>query len=457
MRIFGQMKKWKPELMKCFQTCVQLMEAKISNVNYLGTQIKKKAECETNKSTSKLLTAKCTWNRSETFVVDDGWEDFRSENLLVDTKQVLKEENIFAMNQHLIVQTEEDLNYTMNLTFALSKQFLEEPNMQCELLQERAEVSTVLQDVQQGKLFQVATFYAGTLLLEEGNKGFELDKNSGFVNEQHFVLHEDLNGKAMYQNLSHGVATHNKSAKGNTKNETQTMNSHFEKKADFDFKLSLVDKAIPSHSNVWNHWTGIGNSRMDTLAKANCIDETQFSNGHNKQPKKRIVKIERISKRKMEGRAQLSTNWIQDGTIWLNWLHDLRDNLLVAITKMCSMNVPATASLRNGCYNGPATPFKAKGTLKSFGKLEVSDHHSALGKPDDKKLKFCDERSSVTLYKQKQKRNSTAEQLLEENFDVATKNVVSVSKEQLSSQQKYFCTDNIEHKGKNFRSRMNSL
>ena len=49
----------------------------------------------------------------------------------------------------------------------------------------------------------------------------------------------------------------------------------------------------------------------------------------------------------------------------------------------------------------------------SFGKLEVSDDLSEPDRnPDDKTFGFCGERSSVTLYKQKLKRNSTALQLV---------------------------------------------
>ena len=74
-----------------------------------------------------------------------------------------------------------------------------------------------------------------------------------------------------------------------------------------------------------------------------------------------------------------------------------------------------------------------------------------------KKLKFCGDRSSVKLYQQKRKQNSTALQLFGENSDVATKNDVSVSKKQnaaqrLSSKHKSStigCKESIEHKGKN--------
>ena len=68
------------------------------------------------------------------------------------------------MIEHLIVQTEEILEYTMTetmkerTTFTLSKQSSEEMSVQFELLQEKAEVSTVLHYVQQGKLFQVTMF-----------------------------------------------------------------------------------------------------------------------------------------------------------------------------------------------------------------------------------------------------------------------------------------------------------
>ena len=69
-----------------------------------------------NKGTSKLLTAECIQNWSETNVVDDGWQDLRSETLLVDTKQVLEEEIHSVMSEHSIMQTKENLDYTMTET-----------------------------------------------------------------------------------------------------------------------------------------------------------------------------------------------------------------------------------------------------------------------------------------------------------------------------------------------------
>ena len=81
----------------------------------------------------------------------------------MDTKQGLEEEIHFVKSEHSIVQTEKNLDYTMTetrnvhrcLTFSLGKKTSAESSGQFELLQECAEVITVQQDVQQGKLFQV--------------------------------------------------------------------------------------------------------------------------------------------------------------------------------------------------------------------------------------------------------------------------------------------------------------
>ena len=89
-----------------------------------------KAQGDANKGTSKRLTAKWMWNWPETFIVDDGWQDCRSETLLVDTTQGLDGEIHLVMSEHLIVQTEENLNYTIteatnelgSLAFTSSKQ-----------------------------------------------------------------------------------------------------------------------------------------------------------------------------------------------------------------------------------------------------------------------------------------------------------------------------------------------
>ena len=82
-----------------------------------------------NKGTSKFLTAECIQKLSETFIVDNGRQDVRSETLLVDTKQVLEEDIHMFMSEQSIVQTEENLNCTMmgtmkeqrSPTFELSK------------------------------------------------------------------------------------------------------------------------------------------------------------------------------------------------------------------------------------------------------------------------------------------------------------------------------------------------
>ena len=460
------MKRWQHEQIKCSDMCPNY--GKLQDKCEAHEDSKKtNVESDANKETSKRLAAEWMWNRPETFVVDNGWQDFRSGTLLVDTQQVLEEETHLVMSEHLIVQTEETLDYTMtgtmkehrSLAFASNNETSEELSVQLELLQEMAEVSTVLQKVQQGKLFQVTVFYDITLLPEERNKCYEFVKSYDFVNEQRYTLPEDLNEIVMYQKLCHVAMKHEKPAKSNAKTETQVVNATFGKKTDFDFNESLLEETIPSHSSIWNHWIGNGNSGMDAVAQANVIDETQLSNGHRKQLKKRSWKIEHNWNliQEMEEGAQLNMNGTpQDDTLWLR---EFRDNSSASRMEMCSLKVPTTASWSDGSCNGPAALFKTMWTRHgSFGKLEVSaDLSEPVRNLDEKKLKFGSERSTVNLYKQKRKQNSTALQLFGENSNVATENDVSESivlnvVQRLSlklNSPPIGCKENIEHEGKN--------
>ena len=367
------------------------------------------------------------------------------------------------------MQTEETLDYTLSetmkehrsLAFTSNNETSEEASVQFELLQKSAEVTAVTQDVQQRKLFQVTMNYDSNLPLEEGNKCLELDQSYDLVNEQRHTLPEDLTEIVMYQRLCHVAMKHDKPAKGNAKIETQIVNATFGKKTDFDFNESLLEETIPSHSNIWNPWTGKGNSGMDAVAQANVIDETHVSNGHCKQLKTRSWKIEHnwnLIQEMAEG-AQLNVKGTpQEEPLWL---HDLRDSLSVARMQICSLKVPTATSWSNGSCNGPAASFKTIWfQYGRFGKLEVSHGlWEPVRNPDEKKFEFCGERSSVTLYKRVRKPNSTSLQLLGENRDrdVATKNDLPKNKKQnaaqrLSSQLKsppIGCKESIEHKGKN--------
>ena len=124
-------------------------------------------------------------------------------------------------------------------------------------------------------------------------------------------------------------------------------------------------------------------------------------------------------------------------------------------TPTCSLQVPTAAGWRNRSCNGSAAPFKTMWTTYgSFVNVEVSyDHLEPHRTPDYKELRFYGE-NSVTLYRQKRKRNSTALQLLGEHSDVATENDVSVSHEQnvaqrMNSKQESIpigCIENTENK-----------
>ena len=341
-----------------------------------------------NQGTSQLITTECIQKLSETFNVDNGRQDVRSETLLVDTKQVLEEDIHLGMSEHSISQTKENLNHTMAetrkehrfLSFASSKQSSEELNVKLELLQESAANTAVQQDIQQGKIFEVTMFHDSTLLLEEGNKCFEFDKSYGFVHEQQFALLDDCNEEAMYRKLCHVAAKHDKPVECNAKGETRTMIATFGKKFDFDFKVSLVEETIPSNNNEWNPRIGNGNSGMDAVAKANGMDKTQLSKGHRKRPKKQAWKFEHTSNllHGMVESVQLTTGILYAKIV----IDEFADEISLMETRMGSSKARTTTSCKIGPFIGPAALWEevmmqrdyfGKCVKEEFRQLEVND------------------------------------------------------------------------------------
>ena len=341
-----------------------------------------------NQGTSQLITTECIQKLSETFIVDNGRQDVLSKTLLVDTKQILEGDIHLGMSEHSISQTKENLNHTMTetrkehrfLSFASSKQTLGESSVQHELLQEIAEIFTVHQDKQQGKIFEVTMFHDSTLLLEEGNKCFEFDKSYEFVHEQQFALLDDCNEEAMYRKLCHVAAKHDEPVECNAKGETRTMIATFGKKFDFDFKVSLVEETIPSNNNEWNPRIGNGNSGMDAVAQANGMDKTQLSKGHRKRPKKQARKFEHTSNllHGMVECVQLTT-----GILYAKIVIDkFADEISLMETQLGSSKAQTTTSSENGPFIGPAVSWEEMMMqLHFFGKwikeevrqLEVND------------------------------------------------------------------------------------
>ena len=341
-----------------------------------------------NQGTSQLITTECIQKLSETFIVDNGRQDVRSETLLVDTKQVLEEDIHLGMSEHSISQTKENLNHTMAetrkehrfLSFASSKQSSEELNVKLELLQESAENTAVQQDIQQGKIFEVTMFHDSTLLLEEGNKCFEFDESYGFVHEQQFALLDDCNEEAMYRKLCHVAAKHDEPVECNAKGETRTMIATFGKKFDFDFKVSLVEETIPSNNNEWNPRIGNGNSGMDAVAQANGMDKTQLSKSHRKRPKKQAWKFEHTSNllHGMVECVQLTTGILYAKIV----IDEFADERSLMETQLGSSKAQTTTSSENGPFIGPAVSWEEMMMqLEFFGKwkneevrqLEVND------------------------------------------------------------------------------------
>ena len=136
-------KKWKPEQIKSSDKCpnhgkLQGKTIKRDANEYSNVAI---AESEANKRPSNNLTAEWMWNWPETFNVDDGWQNIRSETLLVDIEQVLEEDTHLIMSEHLLVQTE-TLEFTLaetmkehrNLEFASNNESSKKSSVHFELL-----------------------------------------------------------------------------------------------------------------------------------------------------------------------------------------------------------------------------------------------------------------------------------------------------------------------------------
>ena len=265
-------------------------------------------------------------------------------------------------------------------SFASSKQTLGESSVQRELLQESAEVFTVQQDVQQGKIFEVTMLHDSTLLLEEGNKCFEFDKSYGFVHEQQFALLDDCSEQAMYRKLCHVAAKHDKPVECNAKCETRTVIATFGEKFDVDFKVSLVEETIPSNSNEWNPRIGNGNSGMDAVAQANGMDKTQLSKSHRKRPKKQAWKFEHTSNllHGMVESVQLTTGILYAKIV----IDEFADEISLMETQLGSSKAQTTTNSENGPFIGPAVSWEEMMMqLELFGKwnkeevrqLEVND------------------------------------------------------------------------------------
>ena len=97
------MKKWNPEQMQCSDkwSSYGKLRGKPFKREAPQDSIVANAESEANKVTSKRITAKLTWNWPATFAVDNGWQDFRSETLLVDATQVFEEKSHLVMSEIL--------------------------------------------------------------------------------------------------------------------------------------------------------------------------------------------------------------------------------------------------------------------------------------------------------------------------------------------------------------------
>ena len=115
-----------------------------------------------------------------------------------------------------------------------------------------------------------------------------------------------------------------------------------------------------------------GNSGMDAVAQANCIDKTQLSKGHRKRPKKQAWKFEHSSNRLHE--MVESVQWTT-GILYAKAVIDkFADEISLMETQMGSSKAQTTASSENGPFIGPAVSWEEMMMqLQFFGKWKKED------------------------------------------------------------------------------------
>ena len=352
------------------------------------------------RSRMELYTSHCsvsemskekTENSPDIFVVKRNWQEVSTKPLLLEIKQIWKDEMHLAVSDHMTVEQDKNMGFSTveekneHESFAIKSNLrtLEEFTVMLELVKQNTAVASVRQHVEekQQTQMQAVKFAAKTLTLEEGKKCSQLNKVVEVVKECQLELHEVPRGKAIYRRPFGGLWEQAKPTEETASNETKSVNVLFVRKHDVELKEKLLDRIIPNDSENCNNWLGNGNSGMDAVAQANPNVYTQLSTGQSKQFEKRAWKFEPISIR-LHGRnesAQLNTTGILYAKIVID---EFADEISQMETRLGSSKAQTTTNSENGPFIGPAALWeKVMMQRDSFGKcikeevrqLEVND------------------------------------------------------------------------------------
>ena len=331
-----------------------------------------------------------TKNSADIFVVERNWQEVSTKPLLLEIKEVWQDEMHLAVSDHMIVEQDENMGFSIveekneHESFAIESNLrtLEEFTVMLDLVKQNMDVASVRQHVKgkQSTQKQAKELAVNTLILEEGRKCSQMDIVVEFVKECQLELHQDSRGKVMYRRHLRGLLECYQPSIDSAKNGTNAVNMPFGRKDGVEWKEKLLDKIIPNDSENCNNWLGIGNSGMDAVAQANPNVHTQLRTGHSKQFEKRAWKFEHISIRLhgMNGSAKLNTNGILHANLKAN---DFAGEISLMETRMGSSKTRTTTSCKIEPCIGPAASWEVMMRQDSFGKwikeevrrLEVND------------------------------------------------------------------------------------
>ena len=323
--------------------------AKLANESLVFADVDPLVDQMKTRSSMELYTSHCSVsemskenaeNSPDIFVVERNWQEVSTKTLLVEIKQVWKEEMHLAVSDHMKVEQDENMGFSIveekneHESFAIKSNLrtLEEFTVMLDLVKQNMDVASVRQHVKEKQSTQM--------------QAIKLAVNT--------LTHED---------------------------ETKAVKMSFWSKHDVELKEKLLDKIIPNDSENCSNWLGNGNSGMDAVAQANPNVHTQLNTGQSKQFEKRAWKFEPISIR-LHGRnesAQLNTTGILYAKIVID---EFADEISLMETRLGSSKAQTTTSSESGPFIGPAVSREemmmqrdsfGKCIKEEFRQLEVND------------------------------------------------------------------------------------
>ena len=213
-----------------------------ADVDPLVDQMKTRSRMElyTSHCSVSEMSKENTENSPDIFVVERNWQEVSTKPLLLEIKQIWKDEMHLAVSDHMTVEQDKNMGFSIveekneHESFAIKSNLrtLEEFTVMLESVKQNTAVASVRQHVEekQPTQMQAVTFAAKTLTLDEGKKCSQMNKVVKFVKECQIELHEVPRGKAIYRRLFSGLLERNQPSEENTSDRTKAVKMSFWKK-----------------------------------------------------------------------------------------------------------------------------------------------------------------------------------------------------------------------------------